>query len=111
MRAAVGVGGQVVGGVVIKVVVDITTTLAEPVAAGRRQKSGDFAAQFANAVRELMGFVLPISPAVVPLGARPWCGEAADQTEHHNECQREGKNSLFHNKTSNILKIFWMPAI
>ena len=103
--AAVGVGGQVVCSVVIKVVINITTALTKPVAAGCRQKSGDFAAQYANAVRVLMGFVLPISPAVVPFGACPWCGEA-DQTEHHNECQREGKNSLFHNKTSNMIKIF-----
>ena len=108
--AAVGVGGQVVGGVVIEVVINVAAALAEPVAAGRRQKSGDFAAQYANAVRELMGFVLPISPAVVPFGACPWCGEA-DQTEHHHECQCEGNDTFFHGKTSNISKIFWMPAI
>lgn len=99
MRAAVGVGGQVVGGVVIEVVINVAAALAEPVAAGRSQKSGDFAAESADSVCHLMGNVLAVGPIVVPFGACPWCGEA-DQTEHHNECQREGKNSLFHNKTS-----------
>ena len=98
-RAAVGIGGQVVRSVVIKVVVDITTALTKPITTGCCEERGDAATEAADSVCHLVGNILAIRPVVVPPSVCSGRGEA-DQTEHHHECQCEGKNSLFHNKTS-----------